>query len=1129
MTTPRWAAVSLVLLFAGSGLLAGAGGSTVVAARHPTVVPPIASPTVQLPSTGASGVGGWAINVPATPALAQFGRTHALPLSTLSAREAAARAAGLPEASAVPGVAGSTATQLAPRIFHSGGAPLAPRPAGGSTTTNAFVSNSNCTEQSNVVQVGASNTSLLASAVDLQGIYNGSGGALCGSVAPSGYLTNHGLSAAFHSSDGGRTWTNTSIGLNKSAGTSSSKVYKTITGGDGNVVSSPSGYSLYATTYFGQCFFLGSQFDSTNCTSSGVDPSTYLNWGVEVARSANGGVTWSDPAVVSGAQAWKHYVGSGNCSGSVDYYANLTERPWLAYSPTGHIAVVGWDVLEFFFNNTACVAPYAIAAFLYVSVSSNDGVSWTVPKIVSGAGAETAQVVVGPAPKYPISVVSEDYVNASVSATTGQLSISLLFQNSSNNGATWSRAYDVGGSMIVHNAPDTSPDQMGMWSFESLATDNWSGSPHVGNLYIAWSDNQTGSDNGYPAIELTRSTNGGASFGAPLRITPGSHALTYFQPAVTVQPNGNVYVVYYGVNQTTGFYREYGVYSTDGGATWSSQFVISDSDSNPVPPFTGQASSNIGFNQGAVGTTAGVYAVWTDCRNLCGSPNYEKQLYAAQFLPVKIDSNANVVVTLQVSGIRSQIALPTTQAWEVGASVAVTAPPTAYDNTSYIWAFNGFTGLLTSSNEAIAFTYASGTTLTVNYVAVKAAWASGTFKPAVSTSKLTIDNFNVPLTSGSGLDTFNYTLAGGQTYYLNATANLYQPIIDQLITTTSGQTTALTINLPKAVGWIAGAIVPLAAASTAVLKVNGTVVPVNAATGFFNTSVGWGTYYVNATATGRTTFSTIAVVNPGRTTSVPVDLEGGWLNGVIKSNYVGIRVSVDNVALNSTQLTPPSFNVSLQGGTYTVTATAPGYNLSSQLAIVRPGQVTLVNVSLTNKGWIAGIVLPLAAVKNATLKVYNGSSGGYQTIAPTTGLFNVTVVGGRTWTVLVKSTGYTSFWGNYSISAGNGTTNGQITAQLTPLPSTGCTSNCPPPPNGGGTPSNGGISTLELAGIIIAIVAVAAIAAVVVIVRRRGGGGGSEPMAEEAPPAEEAYMETPQSDMPKLQSDGSFGPNRPQG
>lgn len=1136
LSAPRWTAVALVLVFAGSGLLAGAGAAPVALAPHATAITLPGSASAGLPSAASGSLGSWAINVPHTPGLSPgLGPAFGVSLKTIEAREAAARAAGLPIAAALPAVPGSSITQLSHTMFPGGAIPRAtPHPAGGSTATNAFLTGANCTSESTLVQAGSSNSSLLASTNDLQGVYNGSSsGTLCSAPSVAGYLLDHGISTAFHSNDGGRTWTNTSLPLNKSAYTSSSKVYKTFSGGDGNVVSSASGYSLYATSYIPQCFFLGTTFDSTNCTAgtSGYDPSTYLNWGVEVARSSNGGVTWSDPAVVSGVQGFKYYVVNvTGCSGSTSYYANLTERPWVAYEPSGHMAVVGWDVLSFFLNVTICQI-YATNAYLYLSVSSDSGLTWSVPKVVSGGGAETAQVVVGPAPKYPISVVSEDYINATAPPTATQLELSLLFQNSSNGGATWSRAYDVGGTLIVHNAQISTPDSMAEWSFESLATDNWTGSPHMGNLYVAWSDNQTGSDQGYPAIDLIRSTNGGGSFTAPMRITPGSHALTYFQPSVTVGSNGNVYVVYYGVNQTTGNYREYGVYSTDGGVTWSSQFVVSDTDSYPIPPFNGQATSNMGYTQGAVATTAGVYTVWTDCRNQCGSPSYEQQLFGAQFQPVKISSNANVVVTLTVSGIRSQITLPTAEAWEVGASITVSAPPTAPDNASYIWAFSGYSGLVTSSNEVVGFTYASGTQLTVTYIAVKAAWAAGTFQPAVATSKLTIDNINVPLTPGVGVDTFNYTLAGGQTYYLNATANLYQPDIGQLISTTSGQTTTLAINLPKAIGWIAGAITPLSAVASAVLKVNGTTVSVNPSTGFFNTSVGWGLYWVNASATGRTSFSTEVQVVPGHTKSVPVSLEGGWLNGVIKGSYRNINVSVDDVLLNGTELTPPSFNVSLPGGTYTVAADAPGYNISYQTVLIRPGQVSLVNISLTNRGWIAGIVLPLAAVKNATLKIYNGSLGGYDTIT-TGGLFNVSVPGGRSWTVLVKSTGYTSFWGNYSITAGNGTANGQITAQLTQVQGcTGascnqCTSNCNPTTP---TTSNGGLSNLELYGIIIAIVAVAAIAAVVVIVRRRGGGGGGyEQMPEEAPP-QDAYMETPASDMPKLQSDGSFGPNPPQG
>jgi hypothetical protein len=112
----------------------------------------------------------------------------------------------------------------------------------------------------------------------------------------------------------------------------------------------------------------------------------------------------------------------------------------------------------------------------------------------------------------------------------------------------------------------------------SLRVDDWSGSPHEGNVYVSWTLFPGLAGNDY--IQFSRSTDHGASFSKPIKISKGVASAQ--SSDIAVAPDGTVYV----------FWRQFAgraagiidaivfVKSTDGGETFSNPQVA-----RPIVPY----------------------------------------------------------------------------------------------------------------------------------------------------------------------------------------------------------------------------------------------------------------------------------------------------------------------------------------------------------------------------------------------------------------------------------------------------------------------------------------------------------------------------------------------------------------
>ncbi len=1010
-------------------------------------------------------------------------------------------------AALAPATVGPLSTSSAQAPVASGARP------DGSTSTNFELPTSDCASWGanlyvpffggeTVAQVGTSASDLLAGASSLNDMFNGTGGTPCTlsatTIAPTSQFFANGLAASWRSTDGGVTWTETPISRNVTQWqTSGTTTYGSITTGPTVLAAASNDTAVAITGYANACLldpFL-------NCSGpSGVQ----APWGFAISHSSNGGLTWSNATQLDQETALKWIPFASACSIyglTPNYYVNnLPERPWIVTD--GHTAVAGWDVFHENWNATSCGR--ASQAFVQVVYSSDGGATWSAPLNISNPVSDSISLAMGPSSTHTVYAMFADFANAT---SSGQYPWAM--EKSTNGGATWSTESDLGPAFVnPEGGSPTSPDAFATAQFPVLAADNWTSSPHSGNLYVVWQDNQTSSYAGYSAIAFLRSTNGGATWGTVSYLTAQTTSVTYFQPAIAVGPDGTVWVTYLGVGTGTGNYNLYGVYSKDGGTTWSHQFVISDTSSAP-----GTTIKDIGFNMGVAATSAGAVPIWPDCRSSTCLSNGDVTIMTAQVAATNVTTNAPgaVSVSITVFGSSTSYTVPAQLGWDSGATITAQAPQTVPYNATYIDGFTTWAGVSTSTSYRTSFTYSGTGNLTALYTPVPAAFFAGNITPNVAGVALTVNGQPVTLTPSGSMLTYNIGVASGSAYWLNATAPLYVGQSD-LKAAVGGVTTWVNFNLQRQTGTITGILNPVTANLT--LDNVSVAAQVNTTSMIFTLVVPWGSHWLNASLSGYAAQSAYLTVTAGGVVNHNFYLTGGWISGTVKGATANLVLKVDGV---SETTVAGVFNVSARGGFHSLSATQKGYNLSviSNIAVLA-GHTTFVNVTLTNYGWITGTIGPTAALsKQLELRITNQTRGGPYQYNAQTGVYNVSLLGGYNWTVYVQANGYNTSSQVVYVSAGNGTL-------LNVALNTSVNNKPPPPPNPTTNASNNGIP-LTTVVLIVVVIVVVAVVALVLLMRRRGGGGGEEPPAPEQP----VYEASSPQELPKLQSDGSMGGSNP--
>ncbi|AHE36381.1 hypothetical protein AQ837_15675 [Burkholderia pseudomallei] len=267
--------------------------------------------------------------------------------------------------------------------------------------------------------------------------------------------------------------------------------------------------------------------------------------GLVAGYSFDGGLTWKQTNLPFSA-----------CAGGLAY--ERASDPWVSIGPDGTAYSVSISFNQS--NNSNAVA---------ASVSTDGGQTWSAPSVIVDVPSRQQtignQIVVDR--KTGTLYDFFDLIQPPFSAAAGKVA----FIKSTDDGATWTKPQIVSGLQTVSvTDPNTNEPVRTGDIIPEPAID-----PATGQLYVVWQDSRF---NGglYDEIALSTSSDGGATWSAPLRVnTPSGRPA--FNPSVRVNSAGVVAVTYYDFrdlqpgNTTTLPTHYWRTLSSDGGRTFGTE------------------------------------------------------------------------------------------------------------------------------------------------------------------------------------------------------------------------------------------------------------------------------------------------------------------------------------------------------------------------------------------------------------------------------------------------------------------------------------------------------------------------------------------------------------------------------
>jgi hypothetical protein len=251
--------------------------------------------------------------------------------------------------------------------------------------------------------------------------------------------------------------------------------------------------------------------------------------GVGGATSFDGGATWkyAQPVTVDNDPA----IGDDKNSVTADPL-----RPGTAYQV--------WDRLDQPFDANGNALSFDGPAL--ISITHDHGKTWSKPSVMVDSAAvpfsQTIGNVIVPDARTGALYDFFDFITFNDAATDNLVDVHYGYVKSTNGGTTWSAPQKIAADTSVLDADPNNPDKVlrSGSGLPSPAID-----PVTGELYMAYE----GSDftgGAYDQIQLTHSTDGGATWSAPTRINQDPNTPAY-TPSIAVDLTGTVHISYYDV------------------------------------------------------------------------------------------------------------------------------------------------------------------------------------------------------------------------------------------------------------------------------------------------------------------------------------------------------------------------------------------------------------------------------------------------------------------------------------------------------------------------------------------------------------------------------------------------------
>ncbi len=245
---------------------------------------------------------------------------------------------------------------------------------------------------------------------------------------------------------------------------------------------------------------------------------------------------------------------------------------------------------------------------LMIAHTDDGGQSWSTPRQLNQPPRRSAggDIAVGPNGEFYICW-------AGVTDVTPFKEVQAGFAASSDGGITWAiqenafpmngitGKFDEKGGIRVNGLPAIDVDV--------------TGGPRNGWIYIVTGQKGLAPAGNDPDIVLNRSTDGGATWSAGIRVNqdPLNNGKIQYFPAIHVDHTGAVNVLFYDDRNTTPDSCSVMLArSTDGGVTWS-EYLISDHNYKPIP-IGGLAQGYQGDNIDLTSTPTHLWPVWMDNR-----------------------------------------------------------------------------------------------------------------------------------------------------------------------------------------------------------------------------------------------------------------------------------------------------------------------------------------------------------------------------------------------------------------------------------------------------------------------------------------------------------------------------------
>jgi hypothetical protein len=249
---------------------------------------------------------------------------------------------------------------------------------------------------------------------------------------------------------------------------------------------------------------------------------------------------------------------------------------------------------------TRYVNPYPV----YFSYTSNSGSNWAVIRQVNNNYNGNRSI----GPSMSIGLNGEVYICwASALLNSPANEDAIGFAVSTNGGDNW---------IVSENAFDCNgikTSQLSPWTIRAngypLMDIDKTGGPRNGWIYIVTAEKNLAPAGSDPDVILHRSTNGGQSWSAGLRVNQDAinNGKIQFFPIIRVDENGGLNVVYYDNRLSSDSVDVYLSRSVDGGITWA-DYRISNHRFKPQSP-SGSAG-NMGDNIGLTSGNGNLYPVW---------------------------------------------------------------------------------------------------------------------------------------------------------------------------------------------------------------------------------------------------------------------------------------------------------------------------------------------------------------------------------------------------------------------------------------------------------------------------------------------------------------------------------------